>query len=161
MRTVATPFGATAPLKPVFDASGRQTGTEDWPLRGTQSLELQVDYDDQGVPRKAGFTWTETGRSSLASADPLSDTTVNVGPGQVTITVQHEPGAAPGPVTGVTFVLDEKLFGRTVTMTTVSADDGTVHLRVTENDLSPADFFLFEGDSESAGQGTLQLGAKR
>jgi predicted phage baseplate assembly protein len=173
MRTVATPFGATAPLKPTFDANGRPTGTEDWPLRGTQSLTMQVFYADSGEPARADFTWTETGRSSLVSVEPFDpDHAIerDVGPGKVTVTVQTVPepppdenaaaAPAPGDVTSVTFAFDDKLFDRTVTVASAKPAD-VADIKITKQNVGPFEFFLREGDVADGAQAELRLSAKR
>jgi predicted phage baseplate assembly protein len=172
MRTVATPFGATAPLRTTFDANGRPTGTEDWPLVGTQQLTLQVSYGPTGDPADVTFTWTETGRSSLVTVPvPTGDDTSSptVGPGTVTISVQHVPNPnpevndaapAPGDVTGVTFVFNDKLFSRTVTVSTIEPSK-PVDIKITKEHLTPVDFSIFEGDSRDGAQAELQLTARR
>jgi predicted phage baseplate assembly protein len=169
MRTVATPFGATAPLKPVFDGGGRQTGTEDWPLSGTQSLELQVSYGGDGVPTEAAFTWTETGRSSLSRApiDVDATVTVTVGPGEIDITVERETlpppevgDPEPGPITGVTFVCDDKLFDRTITMS-VPDTNNSVDVAIAGAGATSTEFSLLEGDTRTGAQNELQLTARR
>lgn len=172
LRTVATPFGATAPLKTTFDSSGRPTGTEDWPLLGTQLLTVQVFYDDNGKPADATFTWTETGRSSVVTVPmPTGDntTTANVGPGTVTISLEAvpnlplaEPEAAPAPgdVIGVKFVFDAKLFDRTVTASTIE-DNKPVDITIAKEQVNPAEFKLFEGDVSDQVQAELQLTGKR
>ncbi|MFI9381976.1 putative baseplate assembly protein [Kutzneria sp. NPDC052558] len=172
MRTVATPFGATAPLRPTFDANGRPTGTEDWPLLGTQQLTFQISYDEAGKPTLVTFTWTETGRSSVARAPVPSDATpghADVGPGRVTISREVEPdipvaendaAPAPGDLIGVKLAFDANLFGRTVTASIVD-DKHAVDVAVTKDGVGPVSFRLFEGDSSDKSQAELQLSGRR
>lgn len=180
MRTVATPFGATAPLKPTFDANGRPTGAEDWPLRGTQQLTVQVSLADSGEPVAAAFTWTETGRSSVVTLDPLTvsedptkPTVLTVGPGNVTVTVEKQPPPPPpnggggeeavpvGQVIAVTFAFDEKLFSRTVRVARPDERTGVADVKVTRANVGSLDFPLREGDVRDSVQAELQLTARR
>lgn len=96
MRTVATPFGATAPLIPNLDpATGRVTGYTDWPLSGSKQLSLLLSFDDAGtVQKRADFTYVEGG-SSPAGFDLPRNGTFNLGPGQVKLT--SYPTAPSGP----------------------------------------------------------------
>lgn len=42
LRVSAAPFGANAPRQPVFDVTGRQSGTAEWPLTGVLELSLRI-----------------------------------------------------------------------------------------------------------------------
>ncbi len=46
LRVKATPFGAQAPPRTVFDSSGQPAGTEAWPIADTVRLELQMTGAD-------------------------------------------------------------------------------------------------------------------
>ncbi|KYC37268.1 hypothetical protein WA1_47495 [Scytonema hofmannii PCC 7110] len=45
-RVKAAPFGANAPLKPVYDDRGRIQGYEEWAIAGTMTIGVQVFWDD-------------------------------------------------------------------------------------------------------------------
>ena len=49
LRVKASPFGATAPLRPVFDAKGTVIGNEEWPLSDATRLAMRwlVDFSPQ------------------------------------------------------------------------------------------------------------------
>ena len=66
MRVTATPFGATAPLKPVYQGN-QVVRYEDWPLTGSKFLSMKVGYDGTGgVPDRVDFTYAEGGGSVQA-----------------------------------------------------------------------------------------------
>ncbi|WP_222721234.1 putative baseplate assembly protein [Actinomadura sp. HBU206391] len=97
MRIVATPFGATAPLKPDYDEQGRLLGYTDWPLRGNQVLDLRIVYDEDGqVPERAVFTWAESSGTARTEANLDEDTEFEFGPGHVGIEIHPAP-APPDP----------------------------------------------------------------
>lgn len=141
IRTVATPFGATAPLKAQYDNQGKLLGYVDWPLTGVQTLDMRIEYSqDQTTPQQAFFTWTETGRNSISDAVLNQDGRVDVGPGSVDFARQlqapppspqeRRPQAAPPVETGVTFTLNPNLPGRVITVST-SANGGTGAVTIT------------------------------
>ncbi|MEW1930284.1 hypothetical protein [Streptomyces sp. NPDC088360] len=80
MRVTATPFGATAPLKPVYQGS-QVVRYEDWPLTGSKFIGMKVGSDETGaVPDRGDFTYVEGGGSVQAGyALPFSGT-VDFGP---------------------------------------------------------------------------------
>src|SRR4029077_12066970 len=41
-RAQATPFGSTAPLKPITDDKGLVIGTEEWPLVGSVQIDIVI-----------------------------------------------------------------------------------------------------------------------
>ncbi|MDR7275496.1 putative baseplate assembly protein [Catenuloplanes atrovinosus] len=130
MRTVATPFGATAPLQAEFGPDGRVVRYVDWPLRGSQTAGATVTYRDDGRPERADLAWTESdstvpARVTLPDSGPAGP--VQLGPGTVTISVR-EP-AIEGPPAGVTFTFDEALLGREVFVSR-PGDDGAVQVRI-------------------------------
>ncbi|MFE7189600.1 putative baseplate assembly protein [Kitasatospora sp. NPDC057541] len=98
MRVVATPFGATAPLKPVYGADGRIDRYVDWPLSGSTLIGVRVTFDAAGaVPRTADFTYVEAG-SLLHSGFSLPwDHTFPFGPGQVEVVTTEPPTPPPNP----------------------------------------------------------------
>jgi len=46
MQVTAAPFGAAAPPQTVFNASGQPTGTQDWPIANTFTLQLSATAAD-------------------------------------------------------------------------------------------------------------------
>ncbi|GAB7045630.1 putative baseplate assembly protein [Catenuloplanes indicus] len=115
MRTVATPFGATAPLQPEFGEDGRVVRYVDWPLRGSQTAGATVTYRGDGRPERALLSWTESDSTvpaevTLPESGPVNP--VQLGPGTVTIAVQAPD--IEGPPAGVTFTFDDALLGREV-----------------------------------------------
>ncbi|HLM87172.1 MAG TPA: hypothetical protein VK272_13395 [Solirubrobacteraceae bacterium] len=44
----AAPFGAQAPPQQIFDATGKPTGSEDWPIANTQKVTLSMTAIDAG-----------------------------------------------------------------------------------------------------------------
>jgi predicted phage baseplate assembly protein len=75
LRVRAAPFGATAPLKPVLDSRGVAVGSEEWPLDGEMTFEVQVDY----VEAEIHLTAARDGISASADLDPVSTTDVPLG----------------------------------------------------------------------------------
>lgn len=141
IRTVATPFGATAPLKAQYDNQGKLLGYVDWPLTGVQTLDMRIEYtQDQTTPQQAFFTWTETGRNSISDAVLNQDGLVDVGPGSVSFALQlqtpppppqeRRPQATQPVETGVVFTLNPNLPNRVITVST-SANGGTGPVTIT------------------------------
>jgi predicted phage baseplate assembly protein len=100
MRTVATPFGATAPLIPVLDPhSGQVNGYTDWPLAGTKEISLLLNYDAAtgAAQTQADFTYVEGGFNVGIFDLPTATTTRQLGPVTVTLTSYPTPGATPPP----------------------------------------------------------------
>ncbi|AXG81896.1 putative baseplate assembly protein [Streptomyces paludis] len=85
MRTVATPFGATAPLQPDYADNGRIVGHIEWPLTGSKSLTFTVEYDD-GEPKTLIARWIESGSPVGESKDLPFDGSIRVGPLEVRVT---------------------------------------------------------------------------
>ncbi|WP_371551910.1 putative baseplate assembly protein [Streptomyces sp. NBC_00554] len=92
LRAKATPFGATAPLKPVQDDRGRVIRTTDWPLTGAVLTSMRVVFDPAGkVPTAAEFQYIEGGSSdqrarTLPVTQPES---FPLGPGQVELSTRN------------------------------------------------------------------------
>ncbi|WP_329320348.1 putative baseplate assembly protein [Streptomyces sp. NBC_01262] len=155
MRVTATPFGATAPLKPVYDAQGRVTRYDDWPLTGTRLASLRIGYDSDGTaPRRADFTYVEGGGSVQQSfALPGEDGAHDFGPGGIVLTTT-EPDPGPGAAAdadeefGVTVKLLPDLPERTVFVSRPAAESGLIH--VTIGDVDPVEFQLAPGDEPDA-----------
>ncbi|SMC47729.1 putative baseplate assembly protein [Kibdelosporangium aridum] len=150
MRVTATPFGATAPLKPVYDEAGRPIGQEDWPLLGNQVLAMSVLYDEN-KPDKAVFTWSDAGQTardeqSLTSSVPEFD----FGPGTVTIEVPEEEPPPPQP--GVTIRFRPNLPNRDVFVSPIT--NNVVLVRVGD---PVQEFRLAAGNSVRVTHGGLQL----
>jgi predicted phage baseplate assembly protein len=169
MRVTATPFGATAPLKPVYDGQNHVVRNDEWPLTGTKLVSLRIGYDDQGVaPRRAEFSYVEGGGSVNTSFSlPGDDGTHDFGPGRIELTTT-EPGqhqrrtAAQEQEYGVTARLLPDLPERTVSISR-PADDGRIHVTIGEipGDTQPLDYRLAPGDEETATQGDLKVTVRR
>ncbi|MFF7454599.1 putative baseplate assembly protein [Kitasatospora sp. NPDC008115] len=160
MRVVATPFGATAPLKPVYGADGRIERYVDWPLSGSTLIGVRVTFDAAGtVPATADFTYVEAG-SLLHSGFSLPwDHTFPFGPGQVEVVTTEpppDPPAAPGREPGVTARFLAGLPERTVLVSRPQAD-GRVHVRI-EGGPGPAlDHHLEPGQETTGDSGELNV----
>ncbi|TDC24609.1 putative baseplate assembly protein [Streptomyces sp. 8K308] len=166
MRQTATPFGATAPLKPVYDAQGRVIRYEDWPLTGSKLTSLRVGYDGDGTaPRRVELSYTEAGGSvRTAFSLPSDDGTHDFGPGSVRITT-HEPAEddeGPEQPTeqelGVQLELRPDLPERTVFVAR-PGDGGLIHVAI--GDADPVEYRLAPGDEESTIQGELTITVRR
>ncbi|MGI5526049.1 hypothetical protein ACQEVX_01070 [Streptomyces syringium] len=116
MRATATPFGATAPMKPRYKNNNEIDHYEDWPLSGSTSLDTTVTYDTAGtVPAKITFTHSVADSSSptkeltLPDDEEINKKVPDVGPGEVQVSTLLPPpepdpdpagepgGAAPPP----------------------------------------------------------------
>ncbi|MGP3999975.1 putative baseplate assembly protein [Streptomyces sp. 8N706] len=100
MRVTATPFGATAPLKPVHDSSGRVVRYDDWPLTGSKLVSMRIVYDEQGaVPSRAEFLYAEAGGSVQKTQSLPWNDSFDFGPGRIELTTHEppEPDPEPGP----------------------------------------------------------------
>lgn len=165
MRVTATPFGATAPLKPVYDATGRVDRYDDWPLTGTKLVTLRVDYDDQGIEaRRAEFSHVEGG-GSVSKSFSLSgdDGTHDFGPGQVELTTidsgHQRRTLSPTGEFGVLAHLLADLPVRTVFVSRPGEDD-RIHVSVGGGE--PAlDYHLAPGEQQSASQGDYTVTVRR
>ncbi|WP_158891563.1 putative baseplate assembly protein [Amycolatopsis anabasis] len=154
MRVTATPFGATAPLKPDYDDAGRLIGHVEWPLLGNQVLGVTVLYDDAGtVPERGVFTWADAGQTSRSEQRLTADTEFDFGPGRVAITVRESTSDEQGVVLGFRPNLPQ----RTVFVSRVA--DGLVH--VTIGNGTTLDFRLAEGELRRAAHGELQVTVRR
>jgi hypothetical protein len=95
LRVVANPFGATAPLQPVFDAQGRVIRQEEWPLLGSQQLNLDVTYAND-MPAAGVFSSVDQNVPSEHMRVGLAqDSTFNLGPWHVQIKVVPVPPPPP------------------------------------------------------------------
>ncbi|GAA1382137.1 hypothetical protein GCM10009639_00880 [Kitasatospora putterlickiae] len=181
MRVVATPFGATAPLKPVYGADGRIDRYVDWPLSGSTLIGVRIGFDAAGtVPTTADFTYVEAG-SLLHSGFSLPwDHTFPFGPGQIEVVTTEPPPpgprasaagrpapgravpdqAAPAPEPGVSARLLARLPERTVLVSRPQAD-GRVHVRI-EGGPGPAlDHLLDPGEERTGDSGELNVRVHR
>jgi predicted phage baseplate assembly protein len=148
MRVTATPFGATAPLRPVYDAQGHVDHYVDWPLTGSKLLTVRIDYDAAGVaPRRAEFAYTEGGSTLPKSFDlPADDGTHDLPPGRIELTTyEPDPGprAADAHEPGVVVKLRPELPERTIFVSRPRAD-GRIHVAV--GDVDSFDIDLAPGD---------------
>ncbi|HEY3005226.1 MAG TPA: putative baseplate assembly protein [Kribbellaceae bacterium] len=126
MRTVATPFGATAPLQPQFDDNGRIVGYVEWPLTGSQSLTLSVEYKN-GKPKTLVPQWIESGTPvGEPKALPFSGF-IRVGPVIVLVSTTT-PANAPATVTLTCF---GQAVARRVIFTGPKPDSGTPDGKIT------------------------------
>ncbi|MER7706361.1 putative baseplate assembly protein [Kitasatospora sp. NPDC097605] len=169
MRVVATPFGATAPLKPVYGADGRIDRYVDWPLSGSTLIGVRVTFDATGtVPATADFTYVEAG-SLLHSGFSLPwDHTFPFGPGQVQVVTTEPPppdphaSARPGPERepGVSARFLAKLPERTVLVSRPQAD-GRVHVKVDGGPGPALDHHLDPGQETTGESGELNVRVHR
>lgn len=164
MRVTATPFGATAPLKPVYDAQGRVIRFDDWPLTGARLIGMRVDYDDLGIaPDRVEFSYVEGGGSlSKSFSLPGDDGTNDFGPGRVELTTTQEgtqrKGAAGPPESGVTAHFLPGLPDRTVFVSS-PAPDSRIHVRI--GTATPLDYHLAPGDEQTTTQDGYQVTVRR
>ena len=167
LRVVANPFGATAPLQPVFDAQGKVVGHVEWPLAGNQVLDLQVQYDSGWtVPQRAVFSLTSADASWPATADLTAAETIDLdfGPAHVHIVVTPSIiislAAAPAPPPGVTFTFTGNVPNRTVSVPNPEGATSAVTVSV-QNGGDPVSLALTQGAALTGSQGSLQVSAQR
>ncbi|WP_369387691.1 putative baseplate assembly protein [Streptomyces sp. CG1] len=181
MRVTGTPFGATAPLKPVYDAAGRVVRYTDWPLTGSKLTGMRVDYDTDGAtPRRAEFSYVEAGGSvSINFTLPGDDGTHDFGPGRIELSTSGNESALrrafeAGQEQGVTARLLAHLPERDVFVSR-PGDDGRIHVGITATGTAdegdgdgpnpplpqPLDFHLAPGDQLTGTQGAYQITVKR
>ncbi|MGW1177585.1 putative baseplate assembly protein [Kitasatospora sp. NPDC002543] len=164
MRVVATPFGATAPLKPVFGDDGRIDRYVDWPLSGSTLVGVRVAFDTAGtVPKTADFTYVEAGSLVHSGFSLPWDHTFPFGPGQVALTTvdppQPDPHAAvpaPAPEPGISARFLAKLPERTVFISRPRAD-GRVHVRIDGGPGPALDHLLDPGQEQTGESGELNV----
>lgn len=181
MRVTATPFGATAPLKPVYDDTGRVVRYTDWPLTGSKLTSMRVEYGPDGAtPQHAVFTSVEAGGSvSMSWRLPDDDGTHSFGTGQIELSSSGDESAlrralAAGQEQGVSARLLPHLPERDLFVSR-PGDDGRVHVTITATGTTdegdgngpnpplpePLDFHLALGDELTGTQGAYQITAKR
>ncbi|MFB7504539.1 putative baseplate assembly protein [Streptomyces broussonetiae] len=181
MRVTATPFGATAPLKPVYDDAGRVVRYTDWPLTGSKLTSMRIDYDTDGTtPRRAEFSYVEAGGSvSMNFTLPGDVGTHDFGPGRIELSTSGGESALrrafeAGQEEGVTAHLLAHLPERDLFVSR-PADDGRVHVGITATGTTdegdgngpnpplpgPLDFHLAPGDQLTGVQGAYQITVKR
>ncbi|MET8543449.1 putative baseplate assembly protein [Kitasatospora sp. NPDC004799] len=170
MRVVATPFGATAPLKPVYGNDGRIDRYVDWPLAGSTLIGVRVTFDDAGtVPKTADFTYVEAGSLVHSGFSLPWDHTFPFGPGQVKVVTTDPP--APGPnlraavpapdqEPGVSARFLAKLPERTVFVSRPQAD-GRIHVKIDGGPGPALDYRLEPGQEKSGESGELNVKVHR
>jgi predicted phage baseplate assembly protein len=120
MRVVATPYGATAPLRAIAQADGtiRQ---EEWSLQATLVLRLKVEYDDTGKPVDAEFSFSADAETWRGTDDLGEDRTLPFGPG--TLAIEHTEST-------VSFAFEKELPKRQITVFHVD-DQGGLRFTIT------------------------------
>ncbi|WP_445398230.1 putative baseplate assembly protein [Streptomyces sp. LE64] len=159
LRTVATPFGATAPLQPQYAADGRIVGHVDWPLTGSTSLTFTVEYDE-GEPKTLVSQWIESGSPVGESTALPFEGVLQVGPLGVWVTTTT-PADAPATVTVLCWGND---VARKVTFTGPKPDGGTPDGMITVEvapsfgtDPAPVGKDLEPGDEETTTHGGVNV----
>ncbi|WP_370949863.1 putative baseplate assembly protein [Amycolatopsis sp. cg5] len=164
MRQVATPFGATAPLRTTRD--GKPITPEDWELEGQQALTLTVTYDEKpkpppdpddpveppgpkDTPKSASVRFLLGANTWPGEIRKLTeDGSLAIGPGEVEYTIDERTGE-------ITFVFGGGIPGHTIVVS--KEDKATKKVKVTasgvfagsvERDLALDEafgpFFMFE-----------------
>ncbi|MET8511270.1 putative baseplate assembly protein [Streptomyces sp. NPDC005077] len=164
MRVTATPFGATAPLKPVQDERGRVVRQTDWPLTGGALTSMRVVFDTAGrVPVSAEFQHIETGASMQVSENLPAEKTFPLGPGRISLMTRsaqdhdlswlsRRPADSQEP--GVTARLMSGLPERTLFVSR-PGDDGRVHVAVHNGE--PLERFLAPGEHQQIRHGGYEV----
>ncbi|MFF1896548.1 putative baseplate assembly protein [Streptomyces sp. NPDC058206] len=164
MRVTATPFGATAPLKPVQDERGRVVRQTDWPLTGGALTTMRVVFDTAGrVPVSAEFQHIETGASVQVSENLPAEKTFPLGPGRISLMTRsaqdhdlswlsRRPADSQEP--GVTARMMSGLPERTLFVSR-PGDDGRVHVAVHNGE--PLERFLAPGEHQQIRHGGYEV----
>ncbi|MGW0692195.1 putative baseplate assembly protein [Streptomyces sp. NPDC002738] len=164
MRVTATPFGATAPLKPVQDERGRVVRQTDWPLTGGALTAMRVVFDTAGrVPVSAEFQHIETGASVQVAENLPAEKTFPLGPGRISLMTRsaqdhdlswlsRRPADSQEP--GVTVRLMSGLPERTLFVSR-PGDDGRVHVAVHNGE--PLERFLAPGEHQQIRHGGYEV----
>ncbi|MFF7994332.1 putative baseplate assembly protein [Kitasatospora xanthocidica] len=173
MRVVATPFGATAPLKPVYGNDGRIDRYVDWPLSGSTLIGVRIGFDTAGtVPKTADFTYVEAGSLTHNAFSLPWDHTFTLGPGQVKVATTEPPAPnphaaavraavpAPDQEAGVSATFLAKLPERTVFVSRPHAD-GRVHVKVDGGPGPALDYQLDPGQEKTGESGELNVRVHR
>ncbi|MGW7442881.1 putative baseplate assembly protein [Kitasatospora sp. NPDC054795] len=175
MRVVATPFGATAPLKPVYGNDGRIDRYVDWPLAGSTLIGVRIGFDTAGtVPRTADFTYVEAGSLTHDGFSLPWDHTFTLGPGQVKVVTVEPPAPTPNPhaaavraavpapdqEAGVSAEFLAELPERTVFVSRPQAD-GRIHVKVDGGPGSALDYQLEPGQEKTGESGELNVRVHR
>jgi predicted phage baseplate assembly protein len=124
----ATPFGVQMPPRPIFNQHGQQTGTQEWPIAGVQTLSASAMFPLTGNaevtitgPDGSQASGQLTGSGTPVQLGSLGSVQVGVGPhgtiGQVTFT----PAASSG-LSSMTIILSS---GDTTGSYLARFDDGS------------------------------------
>ncbi len=115
-------FGATAPLKLVFDGRGAVVGSEEWPLEGSVVVGARVKYV-QGAPASLELSVVRPG-DVVSAEEPLTDLPRTTSVGPATVTISRSDDTRKKELTlELAFTLNGGE-GRTITITqTVSTSD--------------------------------------
>ncbi len=62
-------YGSTAPLKPITDSQGKVIGTQEWPIDGTQTIGITLNFDS---------TYLTSATISVTAADVASTATISL-----------------------------------------------------------------------------------
>jgi predicted phage baseplate assembly protein len=121
LRVTASPFGATAPLRPLTDDQGHVTGHTEWPLGGDLSVQVTYDTTTGTTPITASLTLTAAAGLTNLTLTAGQTTDHAFGPGHVQITVTAAL---------VTFVFSGDIPNRTVTIVNPSTSSGSINVTV-------------------------------
>jgi predicted phage baseplate assembly protein len=163
----ASPFGSVAPLKPVTNAQGIVTGTEEWPIGSTVAFSLEIANLESistfadGSPA-ATASVTENASPTQTTAFPLpstsSATTVTVGTTQVTTSVALDSQNNP---TSYTFTFShpasDPQLTATIVVTPIATDTQTV--QITDQNNSTLTLSVIAGGTEASSTSTFDASA--
>jgi predicted phage baseplate assembly protein len=175
LRVTASPFGATAPQQPAYDAQGRVTGHAEWPLAGSQTLGIRVSFDGSWRAQGVMFTFASADGSWRLNADLTTSQTLDfaLGPGRVQISVASPPpperhffthraptGPGPSPTPGTTFTFTGEIPDGTVFVSD-EQPDGSIRVTVDDGANPQATFTLNLGDTLTGQAGGRQVSTGR
>ncbi|WP_460523952.1 putative baseplate assembly protein [Flindersiella endophytica] len=133
MRVVATPFGATAPLRQVTNPSTGRQEFVDWPLIGAVAVTAQVLFSGER-PSLLFLTFTENNVSQVQLRFlPFDGTIENFGPGRARVTTKTTGSGEDEVVTSVEVEYLDKLPNQTVTLSAIDSED-VVTITVSDGD---------------------------
>jgi predicted phage baseplate assembly protein len=90
----ATPFGVQMPPRPIFNRHGQQTGTQEWPIAGLQTLSASMMWNDHTNTRSGNAEVTITGPDGTQASGELTSHDLPVRLGNLG-SLRLSPGPAP------------------------------------------------------------------
>jgi Baseplate J-like protein len=121
-RVRAAPFGHNAPLKPIYDERGKIIGTAEWPLAGSETIQVRLaapaerglldSFVPGSVQAQVMFVHNQEVDSTVLLLQAQNQQPLGLSGGPATVTVEPQPTVGPDgatiladTLTAVTFVI--------------------------------------------------------